>query len=1389
MEEIITNLSLSIHQSNNILYQFWSSELLNELKYGTKISLADRKYLFELLYYCNSEIGTRIMSKLNKDFDIQGLELDYSVITYKNKNLYKRQLGLLSNRFFKMPLDEFAPFLNIYDLPLFVEDIYKLAIILPSNDPSWKDFMVALWSVCNNCSNLDALYFDLLARLATECCSCFNEGDISLVFNRGFRWLNLKVGKPASGNVLIDVKVKISGDFNVSKEDAFAKFIAYCLDVGSVRQKIHELLLAVEVFVHPSNSGPWTMALSNLVERLAFYLHERIIVKKNETNVMELCHSLYNLVLKMLHSKNVFSVLKAQVSLKYLSLLNSKISALFVETSLLAIESNDALRINSCIGALGAIAHTLCDQNVLDLLLLTLPGIDFNDIPKTFACAMFILTISSKIIFSDQGIESSVNFGYWLELYIDRIFSLFWNLPANLGGGHSDSEEEGVLQLVSMATKIIFEQLSPELEEMALNILFQKVFNHVNEPGIKIVAEICGLICFSRPKLRLERFVPRLIKQIEFEMDHGASSNSSDKKTEHHPHGMESMSDSSFHWYQATLISVISLGGADLLPFEANLLSLFEKMILGCNSYVAYVWTADLIQCYLTALLHRYPRSYKSHPAAVFYANEFQSDPRKHWGKVYDRDDIDIEWHEPSNLEKAAGFRALKRLTLLCIDRLDIKTSVKWLSILEKLIAVSKIVLQPRSELVGTNYDDDDNVMFFGCRPEFFGTSEYFHYCKGDEEYDEWIHIINTIQKKILNLNSLLTDSESIDIKIIMAKNIEQLLGSVNLIGQNNIGSGKILKMALRAGKQQILPRCALVIKEHELYLKRLQNFMGYNEIRSDLASELIDLVFEQCLSEYSTLSKNSQRVLVKILKCQSKFQIKIFYKILKVVHSYQDPSDDDKLLGALGLVAQRFMGPLHITFLRKLLESLSRIKLKPNILAMVTRIGHLVVQPTELKVLPPYNEKAISIAHSRILNNDVINRKIIISRRSIAEKEYGFVIDLVIRLCNAGTCSWRYLEILLKVLLKISSVTVPVRIELVNLLLKLVLDDLPNIRIISMKLLAVFFRFANIQGKKLHDIDSLRLKATSNDIIFNDLLNSFDFTANASSYFVDRQDCWYLYRPKEIRYYNRSLPDYLSGPVQDQVANITSGAEFWLKLIADSQHDTQVSVSIARCSFYRKLFRITKSAPLEVLLPLLRSLLSKVDDSSAQKTACEILGGIVRGLNNWNDNNLDQSILLMIVQGVQSSTTETIFHWSQCLAYIFTKIDPNRVKALIFSFITVDTNSFGSSFFADRKRIQMLSLIVNRFNFRLRNFSEDLVGKIVPLASSPFQEVRKAIAQFLAATLNVDWNFQITSWKQMLPKYFPVSKDNTAIKSLMNQDMATSLYDFKIINSRKTGK
>ena len=1388
MNEIIKNLSYSIKHSNNLLYQFWSNELLNELKFKTDLCLDDKKFLFELLYYCNSEIGTRIMEKLDKDAEIKDLELDYTVITKKNKNLYRRQLATISNRFFKCSLDEFAPYLNLYDLPLLVEELSTLTIILPIHDPSWKNFMMSIWNSCSNCSNLDSLFMDLWARLVVDSDYCFNERDICLIFSRGFRWFNLKVGGNTTGNLLIDIKVKVGGDFNISKEDSFAKFIAHSIHLDTTMQKLKELLLAIEIFVHPSNGGPWTMVLANFLERLSFYIHERILVKSRQHPIEDIPISLFNLVLKMLHSKNVYVVVKGQISLKYLSLLDPRITPMFVETCTLALESFDSYRINSCIGALGAISHTIVKENIMELLVNVLPGIDFNDIPKTFACIMFLLTISSKIVYSDQGFASPISFSDWVSLYIDRMFSLFLNLPPNMGGGHADADEQGVLRLLAMTTKIIFEQLSPEIEELVMDILFRKVFGHIISPGTKIVAEICGFIAYSNPKRRLQKFAPKIIKQIEFELDNGAGTTTSQKKSDLNPHGFATMSDATFHWYQAILTNVLSFGGSDLLDYENDIIHVIDRMVDQCIGNVAYVWTADLLYHYIFALFHKYPREYKSHTLETFNSNEFQANPQKHWAEDVDTDNLEICWHIPSQKEKDAGFRALKRYTQLCIDKLDRKFCIKWLSILEKLISVSRIILTPRNVTIGTE-TDDDHLMFYGKRPEFFGTTESFLYSKQDPEYREWADILFQVQQKLLNLNSLFSADDSLEARVLILKNIELMMGSTLITNHANHGAEKILKMALKAGKQKILSRSVLVMKEYGLHLKRVNNAIGYNEIDSDLAQQVVDLIFDYSLSEYANLGKAAQRSLVKILKCQSRFQVYVFEKIIKIIDEQSINPNEEKLLGAMSLISQRFMGSFYIPYLRKLLESLVTINLKPNILAVITKIGHLVVQPTELKVVPPYNTKAQLVVNSVCTEIDSTHLETLQRKKILVEQEYNKIIDLVVGYCKRDSFSWRYLEVLLKILLKIVSVTQNVRIDLVQTLILLLRHEMPNIQGISMKLLSFLLRFLNKQGKNAYNIESLKRTALIGDSPI--ILEFFALNAKESTVFVDRPNCWFLYQPKSVTFYQLPHPDYLSGPIQHELSNAMNNPEFWRDILAIAEHDNNLAVYTPRCSFYRKLFRIIKTRPLGVLVPILKEKSELYGDSTTQKSICEIIAGIVRGSTSWNISELallETHIYPIILFGIERATTETIYHWSQCLAYIFTKIDPNRIAPLLIKMLDINTNNFGNSFFADRKRLQVLSLIINRFNHRVESYISQLLDSIVPLASSPFQEVRKAVAQFLATTIGVFSEFRNNDWRDFNVNSVIQEKPNQKLREFVGSITDLEVKDVTTTNICKTG-
>lgn len=642
-----------------------------------------------------------------------------------------------------------------------------------------------LWSLVNRSRTFDVNFLDLFSRLARDSLPArqipfsefgiFTKEQTTLVYTAILRLLEIPVGQATSPySALVDLSsglgIMIDRD---SRKHPVAHHIARwivmslspaCLDEEvSILSLLEGLIQAIETFFHPSNSGAWTRTLAQLTYYLADFFVMRWNREKNgemevpaERKLNEALKRRFVLCLREVIFMGIYAKsgtamnfsLSTLQSLAYLEpdlILPGALQRIYPSMQGLV----EVHRTTSSLRSLQVLARTLIRTkgyrcHITALLGLALPGIDANDLEKSFITLSFFTTVCYNIPFEDlskgrdevQGnmlamqwitaemekmeeegadielnyqsmdekeeeiilASSTAGFSEFVTSFLGRVFTLLENLP-DAARLRSASPEENIVNTLPAAFMPLLSSLSPELYDMALNKIVDFVANHVIHQARDAMAFICNVLCKVNPDKALAKLIPVLISSIRTEIDENGAGSTRNAAADVLPR------DRGLVWNVSMLSMCVVHVGEAVLKHKQELFDIALYMQQKCKG-MPTVHISNFVHHLLLNLTVTYTNDYSLfEPESVA-----KGISAVHWGGFQDSSKLNIKWHVPNRQEiefavelfAAQTESALKQLKALTDGTSPIKrdgSGKEWSDEVSRNLVLLRLVLSGISVL------------------------------------------------------------------------------------------------------------------------------------------------------------------------------------------------------------------------------------------------------------------------------------------------------------------------------------------------------------------------------------------------------------------------------------------------------------------------------------------------------------------------------------------------------------------------------------------------------------------------------------------------------------------------------------------------------------------
>jgi hypothetical protein len=1227
----------------------------------------------------------------------------------------------------------------------------------------------------------------------------------------------------------------------------------------NVLKKLKNMIQAVESYFHPSNSGKWTSSMTCFLQWLSIEFLRRIRMENfddcktpkhlriTEEIKDEFVNILKPVVFLSVFGKDNNSVIAAQTALKNLSYIRPNV--IFKEALERFFPSLETVtethRTLSSISALSIMAVPMFSRDVypqggkhLMLLLNTVtPGINMNDPVRASSTLLFISNVLKCIPLitceepnspkksygiSDSGFEyneetedddelcrlNTLEFTEWVIKFLDRVISIFENLPENFALKKSSTTDLGMIQLLLHTCEVIFIQLSDEIHDIAIKKIGDFARSHVIPNATKVFGLLCSACTGCNPDKVLSIFLPMCKSAIESELEHDAASISCLTSESSNPFAFATSSDSTLHWYQSILFHVVIQAGECLLKYKSLLIDVLKISIEKCKSGRGYKWAGKLLSNIIISLCKIYPLEERNVKSETWYSEEYQKTHYKSWGTVKNIDELDIKWHVPSDEEINFAIElidlfitpAQKELKELLTNELSKHENVvlfnKNLTIINNCLKGISLLYFEQED-----YKKDDGLI--KTIPKMLPCG----YCFKDKNDPRVKHIKEIFENigKLLHETSvfLLTEqnnnTECYKVLLKVMKTYIINHGIEKKRYENHYGSYRYLKGLIKTIQdKRNYPRCIHVQKAYIHHLKRVRyNLIAFKKI--DIYDDLLEDLFQMSISSYAETRKSAQSLLSQLIRNYQEYKFVIVKKVLEILETSTN-NEPDKAKGALYLLKQKPIYRIcykHWDYLSKLTKTICTAPhfektsvqelFKELFVNYASKFSDLPMEQTltdetKASVMDMINEAGIT------LDQDLIDKQyqIIDDTYSKYESVYNDIISILHTTLSKSSIDWRLATMTNSILVLYMREDKPISLKATKYFFDHTIDNLYASRKINISAMSRIMNLLKIRSKlesgnniskELKTDYSFPEEFTKEDRIkFFSLDNDSDkFNDHKDIFYLDNSYIGWLCWPKSFKVYkqrgedNDQLPyvDSTSKEVIEYILQKFSNPEYWKKLYEfmsmESSKSSPESFSTSNAKFFKYIFQLFEDRFLATCIePTLKEYCHNFQEKHQQRLAAEVISGLIRGSRNWSTEKLDKlwewltPILKTVLQNV---TQESIDDWISCIQYACVNRDARRYRPIINIILSEKFDPLCESFITETKKLNFISVVLNLFNWKICNRTSDLLKLYFDNFNHPYKYVRESLALNINEIIKAKWHVGELNAETILTKYSVLEK------------------------------
>ncbi|KAH9487094.1 Proteasome activator complex subunit 4 [Psilocybe cubensis] len=1221
---------------------------------------------------------------------------------------------------------------------------------------------------------------------------------------------------------------------------------------------LDRMLTSIESFFHPSNTGAWSLSLTTLIQRLGAEFAKRWKEEEEEScktpNMHRLTpairrafvNSLKTPALLAMFSKDPVCMSYAQGSLRTLATLEPTIvMPELLERAYGGLEVvNETHRTTAMLSMLSGISRPLVNEHVwlggqkhiVPLLELCIPGIDLNDPVKTVCATMFILSVvqhikigdlsQSGFSFSDDGPtddmdvddvdhlpegtepgdtpqlsraeerslvrDSTANFADWVVSLFRRVFALYENLPEEGGRKNTTGgkQEESVLKSIKSMMDVVCLQLSDQLFDLVLNLVYDYATTNAKSNAVRAFGQLIACLARVRPEKTMAKFLPHCISQIEEELKHGASSIRTTSTHAAVP------SDTTLHWNMAILRGCLGYGGAALLAHRQQILDLLSLLVEKTKSERGYTGTGRLITRILSTLGSTYPLNARFVNTKEWEDSNFNKNHSVHWGRLYEPQDVVIEWHVPNDDEIAFVLEIIDRIgqpALKLVESL-LETSGNWDNVARNDFCrylhacraiwggLSTFVKEQPKVVVNSCIKTDIElpellVAHLDVKAGFTLTdpsdSRFQKYVLSREKFGR------TVLRGAATFRQTTNGEDHIDAVIGITRAIDTYLLTYGLSRsefdsmQKNYAQARDLNRSWVRQKDN--SRMVFIKRAHVYHSGRVYMHALYRR-RSELDDQLLQELVELSLSQYTRIRRQAQAVLHNVTGYYVRSTRLILPTLFKALEKGNDP---DRMKGSLyilwnkGIAAYALADQsFHKQYLMSLLEC--QHEEKPSIQKLVTSLSqdcvtHLNEEATHTDAYeldtPRLDDALRELERnfsSSFINHDLLNSALQKTQVRASKREILYIdtVSSILQLASRPTTHWRYLQSAARFLyglLRRDAVPSP---DLSKFFLSQTISPQPTIRAIAQRAIVKLLVFIKIRSFS-HSKEALWLDEWTNPfsrkVPIGDparFLESLQYPAQDNGFYLDKINTGFLTWTPTVKGYK--VVNDKDGDLSWEASSLAAlnaikegvRKEGYIEQLSilwgqeSSKEGGSLDFRADNVLFFKYLAKIFGNDGLEDILAVVDPLLSDADKYK-QRAGAEILAGILRGSKHWTasaSNKLWTWTTSRLNRIVSQIKPETLSFWETIFQNQLMKRDPRRNQPLVDWIYALPLEFNGDSAFEMTKSLSLFGILVDSLGIYFNPKAGTFVKLLFDNANSSYAEIRQHVCQGLFVILTNQW-------------------------------------------------
>ncbi|KAI0094551.1 ARM repeat-containing protein [Irpex rosettiformis] len=1081
-------------------------------------------------------------------------------------------------------------------------------------------------------------------------------------------------------------------------------------------------------------------------------------------------------------------------------------------------------------------------KHIAPLLELCIPGIDLNDPLKTACTSMFIASVvqhmkigdlsmqqggaplSGDIVEESMNIdnpegsrlpdgteqgpetrlsreeertlarESTAGFADWVTSLFRRVFALYENLPEEGGKKNTTGGkmEEAVLKSLKGTLDILCLQLSDPLFDLVLKLVYDYGTTNARSNAVRAFGQLVACLARVQPEKVISKFLPYCSNQIREELKHGASSIRTTSTHAAVP------SDTTLHWNMAILRGCLGYGGPALLKYKDQVIELLQLLVDKTKGERGYTGTGRLLHRILHTVAGVYPINARFVNTNEWNDPEFDKIHNLHWGRLYEPEDVKIEWHVPSPGEVDFVLEIMDKIAGPALDRIEalLDTAGRWDNVgrndfcrflhpvrsmwsglptflKEGQKEVKNPCLYPETELQELLVTPIDVKAGFVL--ENPSDTRYQRAAAHRARFGNVIHRATTVlqhnQEGEDHIDAVISISKAIDVYLLEYAMTRSTFDSLQQAYTVSRDSNRMWPRQKENSRQVFLKR-AQAYHAGRNYLHSL-----YRR-RSELDDKLLDDLVDLSLSPYTRVRRHSQAV---FHNACGYFLRSGRYCMPKLLQTLEKGTDPDRMKGALyvlwnkGTASYALADPhFHVKYLRALLEC--QHQEKPSIQKLV---GQLATDATALLTeeavhTDAFNEgiPGVEAAIEQLATEfspSLMDQALLAEaskkgpiRRQLKVRRHEEAISSILEFSSRPSTHWRYVQFASKFLFNLIRRDAPVSASLAKFFADHCTSPHSSIRSTAHKAIVKITWHIKCRTFSKNSEDLWR-EEWKNPLAIDVLVKepavflqqiTTPIGRVDNNFYVDKLSTGFLVWAPSVKAYR--LPptkqpavqwEDVSQPALQAIQEVFSADGYFSQLAQlfgqeSNKESNRLTLRSENAIFIKSIAKMYQANFSGAIQSAIDSALGE-NDRFKQRGAAEMLAGLLRGSKHWPREQFE-AVWTWFMERFEriyaQIKPDTLPFWEGLFNEQLSERDYRRTQPLVDAILALPLDFQGDSAFAMSKALTLFNIVVDSCWPCFYPVSDKYMSLFLANANTGYADIRSHIAHNLAAIISEQW-------------------------------------------------